>query len=272
MQRTHRAGLYIEPEERALQIYGRRDHRLKDRRERNSVESTSKSGWRPSNRVLTLLALVSLLLAATWIWLSHSVRRHAEMPGPPDLADQAGGKAPSYLPDIRFDLVDHHNRSVSEQDFRDRYLLVTFGYTYCPDICPTTLQNMAEVMALLKSRQGGADLAATLQPMFVTVDPGRDSVEVLAEYVDAFDADILGLTGEPDQIVQAARNFRVYVGLPDEEERRQGDYLVDHSAYIYFVAPGGRMINYFPHETAAEDIVGKLLPVLSAPPRSGGTQ
>ena len=114
-------------------------------------------------------------------------------------------------------------------------LLVFFGYTYCPDVCPTTLGDIAETMAELGS------LSAKVQPLFVTIDPARDTTRVLAEYTAAFDPRILGLTGSAAQVAAAARTYNVSYarrGLGD-------DYSMDHTATIYVVRPDGTYDSYF---------------------------
>lgn len=118
---------------------------------------------------------------------------------------------------------------VTDQQFRGRWLLVFFGYTYCPDVCPTTLNNIAETMSDL------GPLAERVQPLFVTVDPARDTPAVLAAYTAAFDPRILGLTGSPDQISTVAEEF----GARYFRREVDGDYFVDHTATVYVIGPDG---------------------------------
>jgi cytochrome oxidase Cu insertion factor (SCO1/SenC/PrrC family) len=151
-----------------------------------------------------------------------------------------------YYP--QFTLTDHHGRTVTEADFRGRTLLVYFGYTYCPDVCPTTLSSIVDAMSLLGE---GAD---ALVPILITIDPERDSAAALADYVGAFDPRIIGLTGTPEQIAAAARPFRVYY----ERNGTGADYTMDHSAFTYLLGPDGRRLEAFPHGTQAKEMAQAL--------------
>ncbi len=218
----------------------------------------TKYSWWPSQRVLAVLALLSLTLAGTWFWLRHeALDRHSNAQAIATTKPAVDRSASTQL-NVSFDLIDHHNKATSRENFPGKFLLVTFGYTFCPDVCPATLQNMAEAMDQLAANEDGAAMAAQIQPLFITVDPGRDTVEVLADYVPHFGERLLGLTGSPEQITQATKSFRVFVGRPDAEEVKQGDYFLDHSAFIYLIAPNGRMLDYFGHETTADKLVERL--------------
>ncbi|MCF3628585.1 SCO family protein [Thalassospiraceae bacterium LMO-SO8] len=132
----------------------------------------------------------------------------------------------------QFTLTDHHGRTVTEQDFHGRWQLVFFGFTFCPDVCPTTLSVMAQVLDTL------GDDAKRLAPLFITVDPERDTPEVLAEYVGAFHPNIVGLTGTSEQIKQAAKSFRIFYGKTEKAEA-PGGYVMGHSGYMYLMTPEG---------------------------------
>ncbi len=136
-----------------------------------------------------------------------------------------------------FSLTDHTGREVRDTDFRGKLLLVFFGYGNCPDICPTELQNIAVVLDAL-----GKD-AGAVQPLFITVDPERDTVEFLAEFVPNFHPRQLGLTGHKAQTDAAAKAYRVYHAKADGQSDE--DYLVDHSAYIYLMSRDGSHLTTF---------------------------
>ena len=136
-----------------------------------------------------------------------------------------------------FELVDHTGQTVTEESFDDRYLLVYFGYAYCPDVCPTELLIMGQAVDEL------GDLGDEVQPLFVTVDPARDTVEYLAEYVPTFHPRLVGLTGSDEQVHAAAKAYRVYYRLNEPDE--DGAYLVDHTSYIYFMDPDGDYLTHF---------------------------
>jgi protein SCO1/2 len=135
-----------------------------------------------------------------------------------------------------FTLVSTTGETVTDQSFRGKWLLIFFGYTFCPDLCPTALTNVS--VALEKF---GAD-TTQLQPLFVTVDPQRDTRDVMANYLKSFDSRILGLTGTQAQIDSVIKEYRLYVAL-QKSETNGDDYTVEHSAYIYLMDPEGKFVN-----------------------------
>lgn len=128
-------------------------------------------------------------------------------------------------------LVDHAGRPRALADFRGRLVVVIFGYTNCPDVCPTSLAAAAEAMKLL-----GND-AQQVQVLFVTVDPKRDTVQLLAQYVPAFDARFIGLTGSPEAVDQVVRDFKMYASA---REGKGGAYTVDHSGQMFVMDRTGK--------------------------------
>lgn len=156
-----------------------------------------------------------------------------------------------------FELVDQAGRAVSEEEFRGQLMLVMFGYSFCPDICPTELQNISRAMDLL------GDHAGQVQPLFITIDPTRDTVEILAQYMAHFHPKILGLTGSETQIEVAAKAYRVYYQKAGDDGAGE-DYLMDHTAIIYLMDQDGRYLEHFSVITAPEDmaraIAGRIPP------------
>lgn len=172
-----------------------------------------------------------------------------ELSPPRPHAVQVTGEA-----DIRnaYTLTDHTGRAVTAADFAGRWQMVFFGFTYCPDICPTTLAYMATVTDLLGPE------AEQVAPIFITVDPARDTAPVMAEFVAAFHLRLVGLTGTEAQVAEAARNFRVYYERMEDAAAPDG-YLMAHSGYIYVMRPDGRFDSVFregdqPPEDLAEEI------------------
>lgn len=137
-----------------------------------------------------------------------------------------------------FTLVDHEGQTRTEADFLGTHTLVYFGYTYCPDACPTALGIMTEALKRLDE-----DQLAKVQPIFISFDPERDTVEALKDYVPLFHPKLIGLTGTPEQTKAAAKAYRVYFAKVESED--QNDYLVDHSSYIYLMSPEGEFIKHF---------------------------
>jgi protein SCO1/2 len=154
-----------------------------------------------------------------------------------------------------FSLVDHEGRARTEKDFRGRFMLLTFGYTHCPDVCPTNLNAMAAALDML-----GAE-AARITPVFISVDPARDTPAVLKRHLENFGPRFVGLTGSPAQVLAAARAYRVHIRL----YRRQGHpgRQVDHGSLIYLIGPDGRFRTLFPYDTPPERMARVLRRYLS---------
>ncbi len=162
-------------------------------------------------------ALVAVLILGTgaFVWLS------------------GGGSA--SLVGGPFTLEDGSGKQVTDSNFRGKYMLVYFGYTFCPDVCPTTLNEVSDALDKLGVK------ADRLQAIFITVDPKRDTPAVVKQYAAAFSPRLIGLTGTPEQIAKVAREYRVYYA-----EHRTGpgpnDYSMDHSSILYLMGPDGKFI------------------------------
>jgi protein SCO1 len=153
-------------------------------------------------------------------------------------------------------LTGHDGKPHTLEEFRGRAVVVVFGYTHCPDICPTTLADLAGVM-----KQLGAD-ADRVQVLFVTVDPERDTREVLAQYVPAFDARFLGLHGDVDTTLKTAKEFRVFYAK--NAGSTPGSYTVDHSAQSFVFDPQGRLRLFVRPERIAQDLPEDLRTLLKS--------
>jgi protein SCO1/2 len=196
----------------------------------------------PSLRNLVLLfgaatlALIVAVAGLLWHWDARQVQTSA-------------GEALIGGP---FTLTDQHGERVTEQDFAGRFMLVYFGYTFCPDICPTSLTVMAAAIDELPEAQ-----AEQVVPVFVTVDPARDTAEQLAAYAPLFHPRLVALTGSEEEVRDAARAYRVYYHVPEEE----GDaYLVDHSTFVYLMGPDGSYRTHFGIDASPEamaEAIGK---------------
>ncbi|HLO78829.1 MAG TPA: SCO family protein [Magnetospirillum sp.] len=150
-----------------------------------------------------------------------------------------------------FTLVDGNGRTVTDQDFRGRWMLIYFGYTFCPDVCPTSLSVAAAAMDRLDPSD-----AAKIVPILITVDPQRDTPAVLKEYVAAFHPAMVGLGGSVEQVAAAAKAFKVFAA-----RAKGGDdtsYTVDHSSILYLMGPDGRFVAGFSHGTSADDLAAAL--------------
>ncbi len=149
-----------------------------------------------------------------------------------------------------FDLVDHTGRPVTQADFADGWMLVYFGFTFCPDVCPTELGTIAAALDAME-----AD-AAVVTPVLISIDPERDTPAQLADYVAAFHPRMVGLTGTADQVAAVARRYRVYYARAQNPEMTE--YTMDHSSFIYLVGPDGRVRSIFRPETAPETMAAAV--------------
>jgi protein SCO1/2 len=150
-----------------------------------------------------------------------------------------------------FTLTDQTGRTVSDRDFRGKYMLVSFGYTYCPNVCPAELNVMSEALNKL-----GSD-GRNIVPIFITIDPARDTVEQMANYMPSFHPRMVGLTGTEEQIKQAASAYRVFYSKADGDKAGDG-YLMDHSTFMYLMNPAGEYVTHFGYGISADDLAARL--------------
>lgn len=213
---------------------------LQPRRHSGSSSSTPAAG--PSLR--TRLALTVTLgggLLAVW-WLFHSEKQQKLQQ---QRVDQLRKVA---LGQGNFSLLDHRGQRRSKKDFLGSWVLLYFGFTHCPDICPDELEKLSAVVAALERD-------ATLppvQPLFITVDPERDDVPALARYVCDFHPRLVALTGTAEEVREAGRDYRVYASAGPRDE--DGGYMVDHSILIYLLTPDGLFLDYYNRMKSQEQI------------------
>lgn len=150
-----------------------------------------------------------------------------------------------------FSLVGADGKPVTDRNFRGRYMLIFFGFTHCPDICPAELQVIAQALEQL------GDKAKKVVPIFITLDPERDTPEAMANYVKSFGPNFVGLTGSPEAIAAAAKAYRVAYSKV-ENKASADDYSVDHSALAYLMDPEGRYVTHFSYGLSADQMAEKL--------------
>jgi protein SCO1/2 len=148
-----------------------------------------------------------------------------------------------------FTLTDHNGKTVTDRDFRGRYMLIYFGYSFCPDVCPTTLGVMAEAL----QKAGGK--AQRITPIFITIDPERDTPQVLADYMKAFGPQFIGLTGSPAAIKDVEKKYRVYAA---KRPLDRGGYGMDHSSVLYLMGPDGKMISFYDEAISPDELAKDL--------------
>jgi cytochrome oxidase Cu insertion factor (SCO1/SenC/PrrC family) len=201
-----------------------------------------------------------VLAAAAWavVWAAQAnpgsraaalvqlVSEHLD--APPGSAALAGIGGP-------FSLVNAQGQPVTDATYRGRWMLVYFGYAYCPDICPTTLQTISTVLDELGAK------AAKIAPLFITVDPARDTPAAIGQYVGLFDSRLIGLTGTAEQVANAETAYHVYSRRAGD--RGANDYTIDHSSFVYLMGPDGKLKLLFPAETNEADMVEKITASMS---------
>jgi protein SCO1/2 len=185
------------------------------------------------------LLAIPLLTAAAFLWLNGM----AERPAP---AEPIGGP---------FTLVDGAGRTVTDRDFRGQYLLIYFGYTFCPDACPTTLDDVAAALDRLGAK------ASRVQPLFITVDPKRDKPDVVGRYAAAFSPRLMGLSGSPEAIDAVLKEYHVYAAA--QPAGGTGSYTIDHSSVLYLMGPDGRFVATLPADAGGDKIAAGIAAHLS---------
>jgi cytochrome oxidase Cu insertion factor (SCO1/SenC/PrrC family) len=150
-----------------------------------------------------------------------------------------------------FTLTDHNGKRVTDQDFRGKYVLVFFGFTYCPDVCPSELQVMSAALDQLGPE------GEKIQPVFITIDPARDTPEAMKIYVSNFHPRMVGLTGSDADIAAVAKAYRVYYAKAKGTEN-QKDYLMDHTTILYLMGPDGKFVKHFTYGTEAKGLAEAL--------------
>jgi len=199
----------------------------------------------PPRFALIAIVFAALLVVAAGVLLGLAIRETPKGAAGTALANMIGGP---------FHLIDQNGKPVSDADLKGKWQLVFFGYTHCPDACPTALNEMALALDQLGEKRG------EIQVVFITVDPDRDTPDVMKYYVQSFDAPIIALTGSPDAVAQAAKAYRVYYA---KHPRGDGGYDMDHSAVVYVMDPGGRFTATFTPDSPAQAIAERLQKLLS---------
>jgi protein SCO1/2 len=156
-----------------------------------------------------------------------------------------------------FELQDSQGKTWTDQDFKGKYLLIYFGYSYCPDICPMGLHNLSEALDILPKEDQGL-----IQPLFITVDPERDTQAHLKVYMENFHPKILALTGHADAVKQVMKAYKVYAARVNGDERGATDYLMDHSSIVYLMDPQGKYVAHFTHKTPPQEMAQGIQKVL----------
>ena len=157
---------------------------------------------------------------------------------------------------VAFSLIDQDGKKVTEADFSGRYMMIYFGYTFCPDMCPNTLSTIAEALDMLDEK--GKDVV----PVLISVDPARDTPEQLKMYVGYFHPRQVGLTGSAEQVAAVAKAYKVFFAKARQQENDPEDYLMEHTSATFLVGPDGKIRHRFSHGTDPETMVARLKELL----------
>lgn len=195
------------------------------------------------NRTIALsaLAVAAVFLGAT-IWATTRVSDEDQFAScrSSTVAGDLGGP---------FELVDAKGETVTDKDVIKEPTLIYFGYTFCPDVCPLDVDRNAHAVEILEER------GKMVTPVFISIDPARDTPEVVGEFADAMHPRMIGLTGSQEQVKQASQAYRTYYKAHPPED---GEYLVDHSTFSYFVMPEVGFVEYFRRELSPEELADKM--------------
>jgi protein SCO1 len=195
------------------------------------------------NLRLWLVLAVAVALAAGLGWMRFAT----PAPPPGNLVGASIGGA--------FTLIDQDGKTVRDTDFAGRWRLMYFGYGFCPDVCPTDLALLGRGLAAFETQDGAR--AAQVAPIFITIDPARDTPAVLKPFVAAFHPRLVGLTGTPEQIGAVTKAFGVYAKRMETGDTE--NYLMDHSAMVYLFDPTGKPVAFLPHQGLTAAAVTQML-------------
>lgn len=211
----------------------------------NSIGKHEMNNSIKSNKIsIRILISVVLLLVAAGVWSAYLLK---------DKTPTASENSRALIGGP-FNLTNHLNEAVTEQDFMGHYMMVYFGYTYCPDICPMDLQIMTDALHLLDP-----SISSQIKPVFVTVDPERDTTEIMAEYIEYFHENLIGLTGTVEQIEAVKSEYRVFAAKADNTE----NYIVDHTAYTYLMDEEGVLLKHFNHAEEPEKMASQITALIN---------
>lgn len=233
------------------------------------------------NKFFLIVAVLLLMVTGILLWATRgdetsSVDETVAVSGEEDIGYSANANVGGG-----FELIDQNGKTKTDADFRGKVMLVFFGFTHCPDICPVTVSTLSSLMELL------GDKANMVAPIFISVDPERDTPEVLKSYLSNFDARIVGLTGTAEQTKSVADAYKVYYARAHQEESYEGaddgayphndenppaltkdkdkdgdNYLIDHSGYIYLMDTNGKYVEHFRYDVSEQELADALKPYL----------
>jgi len=196
--------------------------------------------------MVAMMAIVAVAVIAMWRIVAS---------GPRDQVTASAGVSIGGP----FTLTDQTGATVTDKSYDGSYRLIYFGYTFCPDACPTELQVMAQAVEAM------GPAGAKVQPIFITIDPARDTAKQLAGYVPLFDKRLVGLTGTPEQIAAVAKAYRVYYAKADQPGVDAKSYGMNHSSFVYLMDPAGKFLTVFSSDTDSDKMAAEIRRFMDAP-------
>lgn len=197
-----------------------------------------------ASKLTKAMIIVSVIIAAVSIYLLVAI----DLPKKP-LAGQGGAPEENTLIGGGFLLNDHNGNKFNSDQLKGKFSLVYFGFTFCPDICPTTLQKITTVISTLDKYR------IDVQPVFITIDPARDTPALLKEYLGHFHPKFIGLTGASEQIKEVAELYKVFYAVAEGNKDAADKYMLDHSSFVYLLDKNGKYIKHFYMSSTPEEII-----------------
>lgn len=197
-----------------------------------------------TNRITRIIIILSVVIAA----LSAYILLAIELPNKP-LAGQGGNINDDVPIGGEFVLTDQNGNKFASSQMKGHLSLVYFGFTYCPDICPTTLNKLTNVIKTLEKYQ------IDILPIFITIDPARDTPSLLKEYLGHFHHKFIGLTGDESQVKKAAEAYKVFYARAEAPKHGANNYMIDHSSFVYLMDREGKYMKHFYMNTPEEEII-----------------
>lgn len=197
-----------------------------------------------SKKVAKIIIILSIIIAAISMYILIAI----ELPTKP-LAGQGGALEEDVQIGGSFILTDHNGNEFNSDTMNGKLSLVYFGFTFCPDICPTSLQKLTQVLSTLDKYQ------IDVLPIFITVDPSRDTPELLKEYLGHFHEKFIGLTGSEEQIEEVADLYKIFYSVAEGATTEDGKYMLDHSSFVYLMDKRGKYMKHFYMSSTPDEII-----------------
>lgn len=196
------------------------------------------------NRITKIVILLSIIIAALSVYILVTV----DLPNKP-LAGQGGIEGNDANIGGEFVLTDHNGNEFNSDMMKGKLSLIYFGFTYCPDICPTSLQKLTQVLSTLDKYQ------IEVMPIFITIDPSRDKPALLKEYLGHFHPNLLGLTGSEEQIKEVADLYKVFYAKAEDDSADKEKYMLDHTSFVYLMDKNGKYMKHFYMSSTPEEMI-----------------